>query len=103
MEQAMAICGVLSILNPLHILNAIDNTCRSGSPSDEAELKTALLMQHDLSAALSWLKLPEEDELEGEEPEEEVGTMNRGGAPATIYHLWQPVPSWTCWSDRTRA
>ena len=49
-------------------------------------------MQHDLSAALSWLELPEEEELEGEEPGEEVGTVNRGGAPVTGYRLWQPGP-----------
>ena len=75
------------------VLNAIVHTCSSGFPTGHVDLRTALQTQDALCAALSWLELPEEEELEGEEPEEEVETVNRGGAPVTAYLLWQPGPS----------
>ena len=61
------------------------------SPSDDADLETALRLQRELSEALDCLELPWENELEGEEPEEEVETVNRGGAPVTAYRLWHPL------------
>ena len=79
-------------VNPQHVLNAIVNTCSSGIPTGHVDLRTALQTQHSLCAALSGLELPEEEELEGEEPREEVETVNRGGAPVTAYRLWQPGP-----------
>ena len=104
MEQARHIlCWGFRVTAPQYVLNAIVNTCCSGFPTGHVDLRTALQTQDTLCATLSRLELPGEDELEGEEPGEEVEAMNRGGAPATVYHLWQPVPSWTGWSDRTRA
>ena len=83
MEQAREILWVFGIIDSAPVLNAIVNTCRSGSPSDDEDLKTALLTQHALSAAISLLELPKEGELEREEPGEEVETVDRGGAPVT--------------------
>ena len=49
--------------------------CGQGSPSDDADLDTALRLQRELFEALADL------ELEGEEPGEEVETVDRGGVP----------------------
>ena len=91
MEQAREILWVFGIIDSAPVLNAIVNTCCSGFPTGHVDLRTALQTQGTLCATLSRLELPEEDELEGEEPEEEVETVNRGGAPVTAYLLWQPL------------
>ena len=80
MEQASEILGLFDV-NPHYVLNAIVNTRSSGFPTGHVDLRTALQTQDALCAALSWLELPEEEELEGEEPGEEVETVDRGGAP----------------------
>ena len=91
MDQAMAICGVLGICNILHILNVIDNTCRSGSPSDDAELKTALRIQHDLSHSLSWLELPEDDldelELDTSSPDDSLSSCGESTSSCMSFEL----------------
>ena len=83
MEQANHILWEFGITASPYVLNAIVHTCSSGFPTGHVDLRTALQTQDTLCAALSRLELPEEGELEGEEPEEEVETVNRGGAPVT--------------------
>ena len=61
-EQARAMLWELSITDSETVLRNIVNMCRMGSPSDDADLETALELQQELYGALEPLMLESESE-----------------------------------------